>query len=190
MPSPKRTNTALPFIAEVNRRVKRCASPAGCATHNTQLSTPAGLVGVSNFDPTETLTEFLDATLAKASLVHGNRRLFANPMLWTVAALLADIVRRIRPDGWPSTRPFPRWASPTTPQTKVSNEIRVPRPFDGQDLSKQQIKQAVFFASTWVSGGAGISVLAVRRSMDAGHDLLGSEPLSQLQSRVVSPLYI
>ena len=30
---PKRTNTALPFIPEVNRRVQRRASSVGCASH-------------------------------------------------------------------------------------------------------------------------------------------------------------
>jgi hypothetical protein len=33
MPRPKRINTALPFIAEVNRRVQGCASSVGCAAH-------------------------------------------------------------------------------------------------------------------------------------------------------------
>src|ERR1700687_569438 len=97
------------------------------------------------------------------------------------------------------TRPAPRWSSPTTPRTR--SEQRNPRsaPLCKQDSSKQQIKQADF-ASPWLtggprasircpSGGTGIPLFAVRRSIGRrALNFFGSEPLSQLQSKVVSLL--
>lgn len=41
VPRPKKTNTALPFIVEVNPRAKGCASSVGCMVHHRQLATAA-----------------------------------------------------------------------------------------------------------------------------------------------------
>jgi hypothetical protein len=71
VPRPKRTNTALPFIAEVNLRGKGCASFVRCAAHHKQLSTAAETIPVSTFDSARTHT----AALVK--LVHDGRQLFA-----------------------------------------------------------------------------------------------------------------
>ena len=80
MPRPKRTNTALPFIAEVNLRGKGCASSVGCAAHHKQLSTAVGTIPVLTFASAKTLT----AALVK--LLHDSHRLFAGQWLWKKSA--------------------------------------------------------------------------------------------------------
>jgi hypothetical protein len=76
VPRPKRTITALPFIAEVNRRVKGRASSVCCAAHRKKSLRLLRPFHVSKFHSANTHTPF--------PLVHHSRRLFADPLLWNI----------------------------------------------------------------------------------------------------------